>query len=286
MSKFITPFSFSIPLLVLVAIFASTPTFALSYESIQHHAPIHFEPEISYTVKEGDTLFGIAFSFNTTTSALEEWNGLTNEDIFVGQIVKVSPTQSLNGKTVAIDPGHGGYETGAIQNGIEEQDATLDVSLKLKRHLESEGAKVILTREDGLTPFRTLPLAERAATPLQAKADVFVSVHFNSHPDTSVQGSETYFNKTPYNDHQNPFPKESEQLAIQIQTGLVKSIRSKNLGTKENDFHVLRKNTVPSALVEVGFLSNQAEAERIKLDSYKEKSAYGITQGIIQYFKR
>lgn len=213
-----------------------------------------------YTFKKNDTSFA---------SAMQTMNSAKH--------------QILKGKKIVLDPGHGGFETGAIANGIIEKEQTLAVALKTKQLLETEGATVILTINELFQDFRTLPLSERANFARQYKADLFVSIHFNSNSYAFVHGTETYYNNTVYKDTTNPYPNESKELARSIQEQVAKTAKTKNLGIKENVFHVLRNNSVPSALVEIGFLTNKEEAARIVTEDFQEQSARGIVKGIIEY---
>ena len=236
-----------------------------------------------HVVEKNDTLFGIAFRYNLSIKELMEMNQIKERDVIIGQVLNISQTTQLKGKKIVLDPGHGGIETGAEHNGLIEKDETLEVSLKTKRLLEAEGAQVILTLDENFQDFKTLPLAERAKKANQAGADLFISIHFNANSYTSVHGTETYYNKNEYKGTSNPYPNESKELAKSIQQSIVNEAHTKDLGVKENVFHVLRNNAVPSALVEVGFVTNKDEVKRIQTNEFKEKIALGISKGVVDY---
>lgn len=239
-----------------------------------------------HTVKSNDTLKDIAFKHNLPIHKLMFLNSLVSDDLTIGQILKVTTVQTLKGKKVVIDPGHGGTDSGATKHGVVEKIETMDVSLKLKRQLESEGAEVIMTADKHSPSMKTLPLASRAYLSYEVGADLFISIHFNSNPNKEAKGTETYYNKLPFKDSSNPFPAESKALSEEIQSNLVRTIDTKNIGVKESDFHVLRNNSVPSALVEIAFISNRNEAEKIKTNTFKEKASFGISQGVIDYYRQ
>ena len=213
-----------------------------------------------------------------------QWRDAGEEDD-VSRIVKIHSAQPLKGKKLIIDPGHGGNEAGASYFGVKEADETLALGLVLRDHLEREGAEVVLTVDEKFQKFRRMSLRERASFAKRYDADLFVSLHFNTNENPHAEGTETYYNRTPLEGEKNPYPDESERLANYIQAYLVPSIGTKDLGTKDQEYHVLRNNTVPSVLVEVAFLSNDEEVKQIQSASFKEKSSYVITQGVIHYFR-
>ncbi|MGG3801442.1 N-acetylmuramoyl-L-alanine amidase [Metabacillus fastidiosus] len=185
------------------------------------------------------------------------------------------PTGSLlEGKTIAIDPGHGGKHPGAIGFGLKEKDITLDIGLKVQKLLEAEGANVVMTR----TNDATLELAERTAIAINNKSDIFVSLHINSHTTGSPNGTETYWNEK----YQG---KESKKLAEKIQNRLIELLNTTNRGVKIDSFYVIKNTTMPSVLVEFGFISNEAEAKKMKTDEFRENAAEAVLLGILDYYK-
>lgn len=184
----------------------------------------------------------------------------------------------LKGKVIIVDPGHGGSNPGAVANGTREADNNLAVSLKLRDRLVQSGAKVIMTR----TSDRTVaPEGSSLGQELQARvdiaesnnADMFVSIHSNSNPDPNIAGAMTFF----------PSGK-SEKLALDVQTSLIKETAGIDKGVSPATFYVLRNTTMPSILVEMGFVTNADEAARLQTDSYRNKMAQGIFSGIVKYF--
>ena len=200
--------------------------------------------------------------------------------------VKVTPLPSggdvnssgLRGKTIVVDPGHGGSNPGAVANGTRETDNNLAVSLKLRDKLLSAGANVVMTREtDRTVAAEGSSLGEELAARVniaEAKnADMFISVHSNSNPDSSIYGAMTFY----------PDGKSST-LAQAVQDNIIRQTGAVDKGTSTATFYVLRNTTMPSILVEMGFVTNAGEARKLQEDSYRNQMAQGIFNGAAQYF--
>lgn len=179
-------------------------------------------------------------------------------------------------KIIAIDPGHGGHDPGAIGNGLVEKEVNLDVALRVKKILEKEGINVFMTRVDDTY----LTLEERVKVSVENHADTFVSIHSNTYTDSSANGTETYFSTASL----NPRAEQSKQLATFIQERLYKALGTKNRGVKEGKFVVIHRNPLPSALIELGFLSNKGDAEKLGSEYYRQIAAEAIAYGIIDYY--
>ncbi|SCM80405.1 Germination-specific N-acetylmuramoyl-L-alanine amidase CwlD [uncultured Sporomusa sp.] len=184
----------------------------------------------------------------------------------------------LRGKVIVVDPGHGGSNPGAVANNTRESDNNLAVSKKLRDKLTSAGAKVVMTRETDRTVAAEgsslgQELAARVNIAEANKADIFVSVHSNSNPNPAIYGAMTFY----------PSGKSS-QLALKVQNGIVKATGAVDKGTSPATFHVLRNTSMPSILVEMGFVTNAGEARKLQEDSYRNKMAQGIFDGIVSYF--
>jgi len=184
----------------------------------------------------------------------------------------------LKGKIIVVDPGHGGSNPGAVANNTRESDNNLAVSLKLRDKLVQAGATVIMTRDTDRT---VAPEGSSLGAELQARidlaetnhADMFISIHSNENPDTSIAGAMTFY----------PNGKSSA-LASEVENAVVTETGAVNKGTSPATFYVLRNNSVPSTLVEMGFVSNGEEAALLNSDSYRTKIAQGILNGIVKYF--
>jgi N-acetylmuramoyl-L-alanine amidase len=197
-----------------------------------------------------------------------------------GYIYKNDLNTGIYNKVIVLDAGHGGYDGGASGNGIIEKQLNLDVTLALKEKLENAGAIVHLTRSSDVY----ISLDERAALSKKVGADIFVSIHANS-ATPSAHGAETYYSGQPYNGETNPFPTESMLLATYIQNHLVSETNMYDRNAKHGGYIVLRRNSVPSALVELGFITNASDAAKMKQSNYKYQAAEGIYKGILEYFK-
>lgn len=184
----------------------------------------------------------------------------------------------LIGKTIIIDPGHGGVDSGACgRQGIREKDVNLEVAMHLKGDLENAGASVVMTRIDDTF----IGLYERPFLANFLYADLFVSVHTNNHPDSSVNGIEVWYRQN---------RSESQTLAKDVLEQIIQTTGFKSLGIKSNrvddDFVVVREPQMPSILVEVGFLSNFQEESVITTPEFRQKAAAGIFQGVMNYFQK
>lgn len=192
--------------------------------------------------------------------------------------IKVSPLSAsniLNGVTIVIDPGHGGKDGGASGNGLVEKQLVLEVGLLFRDKLRETGANVVMTRSTDIF----LELGERVEVAKAAKADAFISIHANSFTDSRVHGTETYWNDKFASD-------ESKELAETIQKHLISKLKTNDRKAKKGNFHVVRENEMPSVLVELGFLSNKAEADYMKTAAFKEAAAEAMVLGVIEFFSK
>ncbi|QKS70129.1 N-acetylmuramoyl-L-alanine amidase [Paenalkalicoccus suaedae] len=179
----------------------------------------------------------------------------------------------LYGQTIVIDPGHGGRDPGAVANGLQEKEIVLDVSLRLEEMLREGGANVIMTRRSDWYPS----LSDRVAQANSANADVFVSVHTNAAGSTAARGTETFYSTTYW-------AGNSRKLAESLQSSMLEKLSTVDRGVKTANFQVIRQTEMPSALVELGFKTNAAEAERMKTDAFRQASADALYEGLVNYF--
>jgi N-acetylmuramoyl-L-alanine amidase len=221
-------------------------------------------------------------------------------------------------RTVVIDPGHGGLETGAKGRfGNLEKDITLAISLKLKAMIEKDmGFEVVLTRDRDVD----VPMETRSAIANNHKAALFISVHANGSVQRKAAGSETFFlslnatdeetrrlaylenNSTelqnrvdPSADNdlmmilwdmaQNAYIKESSRLAESVQAELDAMLGTRNRGIKQAPFKVLTGVACPAILVEAAFISNPDEEQKLASDEFQTKVAEAIYRGLARYLK-
>lgn len=173
-------------------------------------------------------------------------------------------------KHVIIDPGHGGKDPGGRGYGLVEKELTLDTSFRLEKVLASKGIKVSLTRRDDTF----IPLEDRAGMANASEGAIFVSIHYNSHVDRSISGTETFY---------FPGSNSSRQLATYIQSELGRRLTSRNRGSKPEILKVLEVTRGTAALVECGFISNRWESQRCGAEWFRQIIAEEIAQGIIRY---
>lgn len=195
---------------------------------------------------------------------------------------------------VMLDPGHGGDDPGAVVVGAPPEKAVvMDLAWRLKALLEKQGVRVVMTRDRDVT----VSLAERSRIALRQQASLFVSIHANQASNASAAGIETFvlpvagfpptatgipdFNAYPG----NQFDPESTQLAVAVHQALVDSTGANDRGIKRARFEVLRNAPCPAILVEVGFLSNAQELQRLLDPSYRDQLAQGMAQGILNHVR-
>ncbi len=228
------------------------------------------------------------------------------------EIPSIAAQLSLKVSKIVIDAGHGGKDPGAIgPGGVLEKDLTLAISKALARRLRLEGFEVYLTRDSDVF----LELEERTAFANKKRADLFVSIHINSHNNKSVQGIETYFlnlttdasaievaareNATTsrsisdlqliINDLMlNSKINESSRFASSVHKCVMSSVvntgyHGRDLGVKQAPFYVLLGAQMPSILCELGFISNGADLSLLQCESHQATLIDGIAKGINKY---
>ncbi|WP_062237681.1 SH3 domain-containing protein [Fictibacillus sp. FJAT-27399] len=179
---------------------------------------------------------------------------------------------SLRGKKIMIDPGHGGYDVGAVGAGYGtyEKNVTLSTALILAQKLRAAGAKVYMTRSTDTA----IALTSRPQLSNNYLVDAFVSIHYNSGPSAGT-GIETFY---------QPGSVYSG-LASLVQQGVVKYTGFKSRGIAGKNLQVLRTNKRPCVLVELGFLSNKSEEQIVRTSAHQQKAAAGIAEGLNSYFR-
>lgn len=221
----------------------------------------------------------------------------------------------LGVKTILVDPGHGGEDTGAIgRGGTLEKELALDISRRLKRRLEAVGGFQVLLTRDG---DRTVPLEERVAISQAVGADLFISVHLNFLPSKPINIIETFYfgpasdaaaAASARRENSGGGPgmselreivermgtrmrlEESRELAAAIQSSLYRNSRRRDAavldhGIKRGPFVVLNRAEVPAVLAEVACLSNAAEEKRLESPEHREDIAAYLETGILDYLR-
>jgi N-acetylmuramoyl-L-alanine amidase len=219
---------------------------------------------------------------------------------------------------VVLDPGHGGEQEGAISPaGEKEKDLALDIARRIAARLKRQGVKVVLTRTGDIE----VPLANRAAIATAIRADLFLSVHLNSMPTAEQRrthaGVETYFLSAdasdthatavaarenadrlagePEIDPADPVAAilsdledqdalaGSSRLAYAVHDRLVSALGAEDRGVKQAPFYVLAGARMPAVLLEVGFISHEAEAALLRTAAYQERIAAAVAEGVAAF---
>ena len=196
-------------------------------------------------------------------------------------------------KVIFLDPGHGGKDPGAQYLGLKEKDLNLQVSQQLKTKLESLGYTVIMSRStDVFVDFVT----ERSKMSNETNADMFISIHFNATGhglDSGEDGIQTYIYQPTGNIpsvinkkwHDNPTRlKYSYKLGSYIHQSVLATTQAKDAGLLAKSFAVLRETNKPAVLLELGYMDDSKESQKIRTKEYQQKLVDGITQGIQQYY--
>ncbi|MBB6450383.1 N-acetylmuramoyl-L-alanine amidase [Geomicrobium halophilum] len=188
--------------------------------------------------------------------------------------LRVTGSGKLAGQTIVVDAGHGGHDPGAQGNGLIEKNLVLDVSREFASRLEEAGANVIMTRDGDY--FVTLGDRSRIAN--NANADLFISVHANAF-SPSAHGAETFYNNT-YSGRQ------SQQIATDLQNRIVQDTGMRDRRVDPANFAVIRNATMPSTLVELGFLTNASDAAIMRQSNYPGRAGEALYQGVLDYYNR
>ncbi len=194
------------------------------------------------------------------------------------------PANALAGKTIMIDPGHGGPDVGAVgPTHTYEKNNTLAIALALNDILKKSGAKVLFTRNTDSSPATNYSeiedLKARVDLANNSKVDLFISIHNDSFTNPETQGTSVYYSES------NPKQLESLHLASNIRTEVIDTVQTKDRGIKEAGFYVLRYTTMPSILLETAFISNPYEEARLQNSTFQKNVAASIFQGIYNYYK-
>ena len=196
-------------------------------------------------------------------------------------------SHSKEGHVVMLDPGHGGYDPGAITSqGVYEKSINLQIAQKVKEMLGPSGIAVFLTREEdidyapdgvkGNNTKKQIDLNHRIDIANEAKANVFVSLHVNATATGQNSGAETFYH----------YKSESGKgLAVLIQQELIKIQGMNRRSAKPGNFYVIKNTSMPAVIVEVGYLSSPKEQKKLQQSWYQEQLSRAIAKGIANYFE-
>ncbi|OGN62515.1 MAG: hypothetical protein A3F09_05550 [Chlamydiae bacterium RIFCSPHIGHO2_12_FULL_49_11] len=178
---------------------------------------------------------------------------------------------------VLVDAGHGGNDTGAKTSYIQEKKVCLKTAVYVRRFLTQMGYKVIMTRARD----EFIPLRDRSKLANRTRADLFVSIHYNSAPNKDAAGIEIYIPKDGTKERKG----RSRQLAELVLKKMSAYTHAHSRGIKEANFHVIRDSTMPAILVEGGFISNERESHKLLDDQYIELLSLAVAEGVDHYFQ-
>ena len=235
-----------------------------------------------------------------------------------GTVARVIPPPPSSITTIAIDPGHGGRDPGAVgRHGLHEKDVTLDIALRLRRLIQERlGIRVVMTRTEDVF----VPLEERTAIANRAKADFFISIHVNAAPKSRAQGFEAYYLSREPSDSiarasairenlpvdlgglqareqealqailwdmaNTLYLRESRELAQMLLEEFDTVLKVDNRGVKSAPFFVLMGAAMPAVLLEVAFISNLAEEKKLQTQAYKNQIAQALFKGVVRFKDR
>jgi N-acetylmuramoyl-L-alanine amidase len=228
----------------------------------------------------------------------------------------ITASPILLSKRIVIDPGHGGKDPGAIaRGGLQEKSLVLEIARGLRERLSQLGVQVVMTRSADIF----VPLEGRAEIANKSRADLFISIHANANRRKSLSGIEVYYLSNSANDYMlaQQAARNSEiiidnsrvdvkeaqlktilwdmlytdnrsqavRLARLINNRLAACTGLESLGAKQANFAVLRSSLMPAVLVEVGFLSNKADANKLNNFNFKEQIVEGLVAAIVEFFQ-
>lgn len=209
-------------------------------------------------------------------------------DINCQSVSCMTPVQADDEKIILIDPGHGGIDGGAeSKRGTIEKDINLSISLKLRDSLNKLGYTVLMTREEdkglytesgSVNKKKIEDLNNRCKIKRESNCDIFVSIHQNFFNDSYYSGAQVWYSKN----------EDSGRLAHIIQQNFKKDLNNKNKRVEKlgNSYKVLRCYcSIPSVIVECGFLTNPQEERELMKDEYQDKIAESLSKSIEEYFQ-
>ena len=201
-------------------------------------------------------------------------------------------TKGQYSNTIFLDPGHGGQDSGAFYYNVAEKDLNMQIYRKLRAKLEELGYKVLTSRDSDIdVDFVT----ERSRMVNKTNSDIFISIHFNATGSaySKASGIQTYSYRdepdypSKINQYWHNHPdrmSESKCLAAAIHSSLLAETGAKDAGLLESSFAVLRETAKPAVLLELGYMDNFTENQRIRDDRYQDRLVAGIVKGIQKYY--
>lgn len=202
--------------------------------------------------------------------------------LVVVEAVEASQTDNV---IIFIDPGHGGFDGGAIgADGTYESGIVLAISLMLEDMFINDGYQVLMTRREDVdlaepgNNLKRSDIYKRVEIINESNAEICLSIHANSFPNSYYWGAQTFFKRN---------ESKSRELAVAVQDSLIVNLlNTYRLAKHINDVYLIDHINIPGCLIEVGFLSNHKELELLKTENYQREVAYAIYLGVKHYLDR
>ena len=185
-------------------------------------------------------------------------------------------------KTIFLDAGHGGPDSGALYRNIYEKDINLSIVKKLEKKLKEKGAQVFLTRDgdyDLSVPYtvnrKRSDLSRRSNMINRSNCDLYISIHLNADTSTTYHGAQVFYdNKI----------KQNKKIAETIQADLKQYLYTTRDAKQKNDMYLFHRLDKPGVLVEIGYITNPNDRYLLMQKEYQEKVANILTNSMIRYF--
>ena len=185
-------------------------------------------------------------------------------------------------KTIFLDAGHGGPDSGALYRNIYEKDINLSIVKKLEKKLKEKGAQVFLTRDgdyDLSVPYtvnrQRSDLSRRSNMINRSNCDLYISIHLNADTSTTYHGAQVFYDSK---------IKQNKKIAETIQADLKQYLYTTRDAKQKNDMYLFHRLDKPGVLVEIGYITNPNDRYLLMQKEYQEKVANILTNSIIRYF--
>lgn len=212
-------------------------------------------------------MFAILFA-QLESSHTRRW-GKVAAIMLAVMVTFISSAEARKVSRVIIDPGHGGKDKGAHRGSVYEKDLALKVAFLVEKMLKEKGMPVTMTRRND----QFISLRGRADIANRYNNAIFISIHFNAHTGTSLNGVETYYHSD-----------LGQKLAAHVHLRMLSQLQPRNGNTRQRkDLGVLKATRCPAILVECGYISNPAERKKCITSDYHKKCAQAIVDGIWAY---
>ena len=212
-------------------------------------------------------MFAILFA-QLESSHTRRWGKIAAIMLAV-MVTFISSAEARKVSRVIIDPGHGGKDKGAHRGSVYEKDLALKVAFLVEKMLKEKGMPVTMTRRND----QFISLRGRADIANRYNNAIFISIHFNAHTGTSLNGVETYYHSD-----------LGQKLAAHVHLRMLSQLQPRNGNTRQRkDLGVLKATRCPAILIECGYISNPAERKKCITSDYHKKCAQAIVDGIWAY---